>query len=87
MARELFARGQVAFRYADPVSGEPTADSPDNPNGSCYAIEGLLSPDGQILGKMGHTERYEYNLMRNIAGNRKQNIFQSAVNHFKTQAR
>ena len=82
-ARELFARGQVAFRYADPVSGEPTMASPANPNGSCYAIEGLLSPDGRILGKMGHTERYETNLFKNIAGTKEQTLFTNAVNYFK----
>ena len=82
-ARGLFARGQVAFRYADPVSGEPTMASPANPNGSCYAIEGLLSPDGRILGKMGHTERYETNLFKNIAGTKEQTLFTNAVNYFK----
>ena len=54
LARELFARGQVAFRYVD------------NPNGSHYDIEGIVSPDGHILGKMGHSERYEENLFKNI---------------------
>ena len=71
LARELFERGQVAFRYVD------------NPNGSYYDIEGILSPDGHILGKMGHSERYEDNLMKNIAGNRCQPLFENAVNYFK----
>ena len=71
LARELFAKGQVAFRYVD------------NPNGSHYDIEGILSPDGHILGKMGHTERYEDNLFRNISGNRRQPLFENAVNYFK----
>ena len=71
LARELFARGQVAFRYID------------NPNGSHYDIEGILSPDGHILGKMGHTERYEDNLFRNISGNPRQPLFENAVNYFK----
>ena len=69
LARELFANGQVAFQYVD-AAGQPTAEAPYNPNGSSYAIEGIVSPDGRILGKMGHTERYEPNLFRNIAGNR-----------------
>ncbi len=67
LARQLFERGQVAFQYVGP-DGEPTAEAPYNPNGSSYAIEGIISPDGRILGKMGHTERYEENLFRNIAG-------------------
>ena len=71
LARELFAAGQVAFRYVD------------NPNGSYYDIEGILSPDGHILGKMGHTERYEDNLYKNIDGNRMQPLFDNAVKYFK----
>ncbi len=71
LARELFAKGQVAFRYVD------------NPNGSHYDIEGVVSPDGHILGKMGHSERYEDNLFKNISGNRRQPIFENAVNYFR----
>ncbi|MBQ7622446.1 MAG: phosphoribosylformylglycinamidine synthase subunit PurQ, partial [Bacteroidales bacterium] len=82
-ARRLFEAGQVAFQYADPVSGEPTMESPWNPNGSYYAIEGIVSPDGQILGKMGHSERYEDNLFRNMAEDMDQPIFANAVNYFK----
>lgn len=63
LAGELFANGQVAFQYVDP-EGRATAEAPYNPNGSSYAIEGLVSRDGQILGKMGHTERYEKNLFK-----------------------
>ena len=81
-ARELFANGQVAFQYAD-AAGNPTAEAPFNPNGSYYAIEGIVSRDGQILGKMGHTERYEPNLFRNIAGNKVQDIFGNAVRYFR----
>ena len=82
LARELFANGQVAFQYVDP-EGNPTAEAPYNPNGSSYAIEGLVSPDGRILGKMGHTERYEPNLFKNIAGNKEQTLFRNAVNYFR----
>ena len=71
LARELFAKGQVAFRYVD------------NPNGSYYDIEGIVSPDGHILGKMGHSERYEERLFKNIAGNCRQPIFDNAVNYFR----
>ena len=83
LANQLFENGQVAFRYADPRTGQPTMESPYNPNGSCYAIEGLLSPDGQILGKMGHSERWEENVFANIAGNKHQPLFENAVNYFK----
>lgn len=83
LARQLFENGQVAFRYADPRTGQATMESPYNPNGSCYAIEGLISPDGQILGKMGHTERWEENVFTNIAGNKCQPLFENAVNYFK----
>ena len=83
LARDLFARGQVAFRYAGTADGVPTMDSPDNPNGSCYAIEGIISPDGRILGKMGHSERYERNVFRNIDGNKAQSIFENAVYYFR----
>ncbi len=71
VARELFARGQVAFRYLD------------NPNGSDYDIEGILSPDGHILGKMGHSERYEDALYKNVSGNCRQPIFENAVHYFR----
>ncbi len=83
-ARALFAAGQVAFRYATP-DGHPAAAGPWNPNGSCYAVEGLLSPDGRILGKMGHTERYEEGLMKNIAGDKAQPLFRNAVAYFRKQ--
>ena len=83
LARELFANGQVAFQYVDPVAEEVTMTSPYNPNGSYYAIEGIVSPDGQILGKMGHTERYEPNLFRNIEEELEQPIFDNAVRYFR----
>jgi len=82
LAGELFANGQVAFQYVDDA-GHATAEAPYNPNGSSYAIEGLVSRDGQILGKMGHTERYEKNLFKNIAGEKEQSLFRNAVNYFR----
>ena len=82
LARELFAAGQVAFQYAD-AEGRPTVEAPWNPNGSSYAIEGIVSRDGRILGKMGHTERWERNLFRNIAGNKDQSLFGNAVDYFR----
>ena len=82
MAEELFANGQVAFQYVDPA-GEATLCAPYNPNGSSFGIEGIISANGQILGKMGHTERYEENLFKNIHGNKAQGIFANAVNYFR----
>ena len=83
-ARELFANGQVAFQYVDPLEEEPTMESPYNPNGSYYAIEGIISRNGQILGKMGHTERFEENLFKNIDDDtREQPLFHNAVAYFR----
>lgn len=79
---ELFAQGQVATQYVN-AQGLPTMNTPYNPNGSLYAIEGITSPDGRILGKMGHSERYEPGLYRNISGEKDQKIFLSGVNYFK----
>ena len=81
LAEELFRSGQVAFQYVDDQM-RPTTDSPYNPNGSSFAIEGIIDPSGQILGKMGHTERYERELMKNIHGEKVQDIFANAVNYF-----
>lgn len=83
LAKELFANGQVAFQYVDPITGEVTMKSPYNPNGSYYAIEGIISPDGKILGKMGHSERYERNLFKNIEADLEQPLFANAVRYFK----
>ena len=82
LAEELFREGQVAFQYAD-EEGRPTAQAPFNPNGSYYAIEGIVSKCGQILGKMGHTERYEEQLMKNISGEKRQPLFENAVRYFR----
>ena len=83
LARELFLNGQVAFQYVDPIEEEPTMDSPYNPNGSYYAIEGIISKDGHILGKMGHTERYERNVFKNIDEELEQPLFENAVRYFR----
>ena len=82
LARELFAKGQVAFQYVD-ADSNITMQSPENPNGSSYAIEGIISEDGLIIGKMGHTERYEENIFKNIAGNKRQPLFDNAVRYFR----
>lgn len=82
LAAELRRNGQIAFQYAD-ASGNATMDSPANPNGSTEAIEGIISPDGLILGKMAHSERYADGLMKNIPGEKHQNLFRNAVNYFR----
>lgn len=83
LAKELFENGQVAFQYAEPIDEAVTMASPSNPNGSYYAIEGIISKNGQILGKMGHSERYETNLFKNIAANLEQPLFDNAVRYFR----
>lgn len=80
--KKLFETGQVATQYVD-FKGNPTYDIEFNPNGSMQAIEGITSPDGRILGKMGHSERIGRNIARNIPGNKDQKIFQSGVKYFK----
>ncbi len=82
LAAQLRKNGQIAFQYAD-AEGNATMDSPANPNGSTEAIEGIISPDGLILGKMAHSERYADGLMKNIAGNKSQNLFANAVAYFR----
>jgi phosphoribosylformylglycinamidine synthase len=77
----LFRTGQVPFCYVD-AAGSPTLAEPDNPNGSDLAIEGLTSPDGRILGKMGHSERRGEFVHINIPGNKGQNIFEAGVSYF-----
>lgn len=83
-ALRLARNGQIAFQYAD-EEGHATMTSPSNPNGSVMAIEGIISPDGKILGKMGHSERYAPGLMKNISGNKSQNIFANAVKYFRNK--
>ncbi len=78
----LLRNGQIAFQYAGP-DGHATMESPWNPNGSSWAIEGIVSPDGRILGKMGHSERYREGLMKNVPGDKNQGIFANAVNYFR----
>ncbi len=79
---EMRKNGQVATQYAN-LQGEPTMLSPFNPNGSMWAIEGITSPDGRVLGKMGHSERIGDNLYKNVEGNFDMKIFESGVKYFK----
>lgn len=77
----LFANGQVATQYVD-FEGNPIMEMPFNPNGSISAIEGILSPDGRVFGKMAHSERYDNGLFKNIPGNKDQKIFLAGVKYF-----
>ncbi len=79
---QLAANGQIATQYVD-LSGAPTMDTRFNPNGSLWAIEGITSPDGRVLGKMGHTERSADNLYKNVPGNKYQPLFEGGVDYFK----
>ncbi len=81
LLRRLFENGQVAGIFVD-ESENPTMAYPDNPTGSAFAIEGLLSPDGRILGKLGHSERIGPNIAINIPGNKEQAIFESALAYY-----
>ena len=78
---ELRDNGQIFSQYVD-FDGKPSMDSKFNPNGSVHAIEGITSKNGQIIGKMGHSERYEDGLFQNIPGNKDQHLFASAVKYF-----
>ena len=78
---ELRDNGQIFSQYVD-FEGKPSMDSKYNPNGSVHAIEGITSKNGQIIGKMGHSERYEDGLFQNIPGNKDQHLFASAVRYF-----
>ena len=79
---ELRDNGQIWSQYVD-FDGQPSMDSKYNPNGSLYAIEGITSKNGQIIGKMGHSERYEDGLFQNIPGQKDQKLFESAVRYFQ----
>jgi len=80
--KSLFAAGQVVFQYVD-FDGNPSMDSDFNPNGSMWAVEGIVSTDGRVLGKMGHSERASLHTFKNIPGNWDQKIFESGVRYFK----
>ena len=79
---KLAANGQIATQYVD-FDGEPTFDIHCNPNTSFDAIEGITSPDGRVLGKMGHSERMGNGVCINVPGAKDQKIFESGVKYFK----
>lgn len=80
--KKLYKNNQIATKYVD-FEGNPSMDSQFNPNGSYYAIEGMLAHKGRIFGKMAHSERTGKNLYKNIYGNKDQNIFKNGVKFFK----
>lgn len=79
---QLVQNGQVATRYVD-LAGNPTYESPWNPNGSLEAIEGITSPDGRVLGRMCHPERLDPQLAINVPGDKEQRIFAAGVQYFQ----
>ena len=82
VVRRLADNGQIATQYVD-LAGVPTMDTAFAPNGSVCAVEGITSPDGRVLGKMGHSERIGKNLYRNIPDRYDMKLFDSAVRYFK----
>ncbi len=79
--KRLADNGQIASQYVD-LEGNPTMDEKYNPNGSIHGIEAITSPDGRVLGKMGHSERMVNGLALNIVGERDQKIFEAGVEYF-----
>ena len=82
LIRKLAENGQIATQYVDD-NGLATGEVRFNPNGSAFAIEGITSPDGRVLGKMGHSERTGYGLYRNVPGNYDLRLFKAAADYFK----
>ena len=81
LLQKLAANGQIATQYVD-LAGVPTMDVDFNPNGSVWAIEGITSPDGRVLGKMGHSERVGKEIYKNVPGNYDLHLFESAKDYF-----
>ena len=79
---EMLKNGQIATQYVD-GAGNPSMDLSVNPNGSVWAIEGITSPDGRVLGKMGHTERSGNDLYKNVPGDKYQPLFEGGVDYFR----
>ena len=82
LLRQLITNDQIATQYVD-LEGHVSLDMPFNPNGSVLGIEGITSPDGRVLGKMGHSERIGEDLYVNVPGNFDQKIFESGVKYFR----
>ena len=82
LLNSLREKGQIATQYVD-ANHQPTYDIRYNPNGSMDAVEGITSPDGRILGKMGHSERVGSQVVKNVAGNKDQQLFAAGIGYFK----
>ena len=82
LIRKLSDNGQIATQYCD-LDGNATSDVHFNPNNSAFAIEGITSPDGRVFGKMGHSERIDTGLYKNVEGNYDIGMFKNAVEYFK----
>ena len=82
LIRELAENGQIITQYVD-LDGNVTDEIQYNPNGSYFAIEGITSPDGRVLGKMGHSERIGENLYKNVPGDFDMGMFRAAVEYFR----
>jgi len=82
LLNQLVKNGQIATQYVN-MLGDPTMEVDFNPNGSVWSIEGITSPDGRVLGKMGHSERYQPGIYRNVPGEYDMKLFASAVKYFK----
>ncbi len=82
LIRQLAANGQIITQYVD-FDGNATNDVAFNPNNSDFAIEGIVSPDGRVLGKMGHSERTAFGLYKNVPGEFDLKLFESAVEYYK----
>ena len=78
----LAKNGQIATQFVD-FDNKATYDISFNPKGSYEAIEGITSPDGRVLGKMGHSERTGKNVAKNVPGEKEQKIFEAGINYFK----
>jgi len=82
MLEKLEANHQIATQYVD-EDGVPSMKIPYNPNGSMWAVEGICSPDGRVLGKMGHSERIGDNVAKNIWGEKDMHLFENGVRYFE----
>ena len=82
MLLEMDMNGQIAFQYAG-SDGVPSMDITVNPNGSVWAIDGICSPDGRVLGKMAHPERYGEYVAKNVLGNKYLPLFEGGIRYFK----
>ena len=82
LLKEMAAKGQIITQYVD-LEGNATSDIQYNPNGSDWAVEGIISPDGRVLGKMGHSERIGKGLYQNVPGEFDMKMFEAAVKYFR----